>query len=255
MSDRKPTFDRNSTKILDLQFEENLPAVTSSKQQIRRMLELRPFTYEELDAAKIIYPAMKDTSVLNTFRELRTKLMQKAGKNNFSLMVSSLVENGGSTYVSQNLAAAFALDFEKTALLVECDKSNRHKENLLFSPPDFGITDYLDDSTLSVSDIIYATGVPRLRKIPIGNLASGKSELFLSDRMEGFVEEIKNRYADRFIIMDAPPIATSADSRILAELCDYSLLVIPYGRATKLQISAGINSIPKNKLAGVVFNN
>lgn len=240
--------------LLTMPLDSNLPSVITPKQQIRQMLDIKPLSYEELDAAKIIYPGMQDVDTLNTFRELRNKLLQKSNKENFTLMVSSLASNGGGTYISENLAAAFALDFEKTALLVDCNAANPSSEKLL-STADIGLTDFLEDPSISASDIIYSTGIPRLRMTPIGTRTAQGSELFSSDRMEAFINEVKNRYPERHIIIDAPPINSSPDSRVLADLCDYSILVVPYGKVTKMQISAGINSIPKEKLAGLIFNN
>lgn len=231
-----------------------LPSISASKDQIRRMLEIKILSHEELDQKKIIHPAMKDIKTLNDFRALRTKLIQKSEQSNFSIMVSSLTPEGGSTYISENLAAAFALDFERTALLIDTN-SESNKEQLLSPAPEFGLTDYLINPDLLVSDVIYATGIPRLRKTPIGGHASSSSELFTADRMNDFINETKNRYPERVLIFDAPPVAVSPNARIIAELCDFTILVVPYGRVTKLQITASINSIPSNKFAGVVFNN
>ena len=68
-------------------------------------------------------------------------------------------------------------------------------------------------------------------------------------------ENIRRRYAERFVILDAPPMTDSADTKILADLCDYVLLVIPYGRATQAQIDESIKSIDSAKFLGIVFNN
>jgi exopolysaccharide/PEP-CTERM locus tyrosine autokinase len=243
-----------TTEIRPLALE-NLPSVVTPKQQIRQMSEINQLSYKELEAAKIIYPGMADVATLNTFRELRTKLMQKTDKNNFILMVSSLALNGGGSYISRNLAAAISLDFEKTALLVDCDLNRPSCDKLLSTPVDFGLTDYLEEPSLSVSDIIYATGIPRLRITPAGNQRANGSEFFTSDRMEEYIQEVKTRYSERFIIVDAPPINSSPDARVLADLCDYTILVVPYGKVTRVQISAGIDSIPEGKFAGLVFNN
>lgn len=246
-------YDDEFNKFLSETTEQH-SSISASKQQIRKMLEINNLSNEELEEKKIIYPGMSDLKMLNTFRDLRTKLMQKCSKKNGTIMISSIVSTGGSTYVSQNLAAAFALDFEKTSLLIDCNNEN-HQDNLLSPEPEYGLTDYLFDPSLNISDIIYSTGIPRLRKTPIGNHRSSSSELFISDRMNNFINEVKNRYPERYIIIDTPPITSSPISRIIAELCDLTVLVVPYGKVSKLQISAGINSIPKQKLAGVVFNN
>lgn len=253
MTGSNPSSDKPAT-VSSLPVDQTSPAIVTPKQQIRQMLDVKQLSYEDLDAARIIYPAMKDAKTLNTFRDLRTKLMQKAGKNNFCLMVSSLASGGGCSYICENLAAAIALDFEKTALLIECNITNPTSQKLL-PAADIGLTDYLADPSLQVSDIIYATGIPRFRIVPVGENKSIGSEFFSSDRMEEFISEIKARYPERFIIIDAPPINSSPDARVLADLCDYSLLVVPYGRVTRLQVSTGINSIPKEKLSGLIFNN
>jgi Mrp family chromosome partitioning ATPase len=198
---------------------------------------------------------MPDVKTLNIFRQLRTKLMQKAKNSNFSLLVSSIAPEGGSTYISENLAASIALDFEKTALLVSCSNSLSKHDKLVCPSTDYGLTDYIDDTSLTASDIIYASGIPRFRKVPIGSYGTSSSELFVSERMSEFMKEIKSRYNERHIILDAPPINSSSDARVLADHCDFTVLVVPYGKVTNLQITAGINSIPTNKFAGLVFNN
>jgi hypothetical protein len=47
----------------------------------------------------------------------------------------------------------------------------------------------------------------------------------------------------------------SADTQILAELCDYIVLVVPYGKVTNQQIDACVKELDNKKLLGVVFNN
>lgn len=257
MSNSNRTFGSDKPNVRAMVLEENLPTLSTAKQQIRSMAEITPLSYEELDAARIIYPGMKDFKTLNAFRELRTKLIQKADKKNFTVMISSLAHGGGGTYVSTNLAAAIALDFEKTALLVDCNITSSVPSESQLTPPstDHGLVDFLDDLSLSVADVIYASGIPRLRMVPLGKTVASGSELFSSDRMEELITELKGRYNERFVIIDAPPINSSPDARVLADLCDYVVLVVPYGKVTRLQITAGINSVPSKKFAGLVFNN
>ena len=55
--------------------------------------------------------------------------------------------------------------------------------------------------------------------------------------------------------MSAPPIGSTADARILSDLCDYVVVIVPYGMATKEQIRTAIDSIAPDKLIGLIFNN
>ena len=73
--------------------------------------------------------------------------------------------------------------------------------------------------------------------------------------MKQFVEELQSRYTDRYVILDAPPVGNTADARILADLCDFVIIVVPYGMVTVDQIKTAIESVPSDKLIGLIYNN
>jgi len=222
---------------------------------IEKMAEIPPLSREELEELKIIFPSMGHAGVLNTFREIRTNLVQIANRQNFILMVTPVCNEGGGSFVAINMAAVFALDQTKTALLIDCNLYRPTAHKLLGVDPDYGLTDYLVNPILDVDDIIYASGIDRLRVIPVGKHIEGGAEHFTSDRMQQFIQSVKDRYPDRFIIIDAPPVGLSAEGRILAELSDYLALVVPYGKVTETQIRASIDAAGKDKVTGIIFNN
>jgi Mrp family chromosome partitioning ATPase len=73
--------------------------------------------------------------------------------------------------------------------------------------------------------------------------------------MEVFVAEIKSRYPDRFIVLDAPSVQHSTEARILARYCDHALLLVPFGKAVTDEVLAAVDAVGKEKFAGLVFNN
>lgn len=227
----------------------------AGRPQIRQMAEVRPLSREELDERKIIHAAMQNREVLNVFRELRTLLLQRAGKQNFVVLVSSVAPQGGGSFVSLNLAAAFSLDHAKTSLLVDCNLYDPSVDKLLYVEPEYGLTEYLENPDLEVDDIIYASGLPRMRIIPAGHSYMTGAESYASSRMEGFLASVRQRYPDRYVVLDAPPIGASAETKILTDLCDYVLLVVPYGKVSQDQINAALEAVPEQKLIGMVFNN
>lgn len=229
------------------------PRVHSHK--IKSMVDVKTLDNQELDKLKIVYPGMADRKVLNAFREVRTKLFQLAGEENFVLMVSSVCEQGGASFSSVNLASAISLDRNRTSIVIDCNLIHPSLHKLLAHQPEHGLVDYVEDDTFHVGDIVYASGVPRLRVIPAGSTHEGGLEMFSAERMRELVKEIKTRYPDRYIIFDAPPITTSADARILQDLCDYCLLVVPYGKATKDMILSAVEAVDEERFAGLVFNN
>jgi len=230
-------------------------SVNRGARGIRQMTELHRLSIDELRKHNIIYQGMANPAALNTFRDLRARLIQKAVADNFVVMVASAIKSGGASHVSLNLAAAFALDHSKTSVLVDCDLKAPSVHKLLPVTPDYGLADYLEDGSLSADAIIYSSGIDRLRLVPAGSPRETGPELLNSESMREFVEELKKRYPDRCIILDAPSVDVFGDARVLAEYCDLALLVVPYGKVTQDQVVYGIDAVGRNKLAGLVFNN
>jgi len=223
--------------------------------EIARMADTDLINGRELAESKIIFPDMRDSRVVDSFRELRTKLIQKNGTANMVLMVTSVAAKNGSTFVSRNLAVSFAFDESKTALLVDCNLRNPSPMGKGATEMTRGLTDYLESDDMPVEEIIYPVGIPRLRVIPSGAKREIPTEYFTSLKMRRLLEALKLRYAERYVVLDAPAVTESADTRILTELADYVLLVVPYGKVTESQIAAAARAIGAQKLLGVVFNN
>ncbi|MES2625853.1 MAG: AAA family ATPase [Pseudomonadota bacterium] len=209
---------------------------------------------EELQSYGLIHPAMEDLDVVNAFRNLRTSLLNKMEQYNSTLMVTAITPDGGASFVATNLAAAFTFDHQKTAMLIDCnfqDPALAEKFNLDFK---YGLKDFISGKVNDISQIVYSTGIQRLRLIPSGNQESDVVEFFTGERMFSFLSEVRSRYSNRIIIIDAPPILDSADTKILAELADYILLVVPYKGVTTNLINRTLNSIDKTKIVGMILN-
>jgi len=248
-----------ATTVPESGYDKELSQLVAASKQIAKMAEPTILTARELDAQKIIHPYMDNQRLLNKFRELRTKLLKPGPGSlrsaNSVTLVTSVSPNGGATFTALNLAAAVALDESKTALIIDCNLEKPSMHDRVYLQPEYGLTDFLRGDMDGVDSIIYATGIARLRLIPAGGDRERSTEFFTSPRMRAFLDIVKRRYADRHIFIDAPPVLTSADTQILASLCDRALLVVPYGRAFKSQVMSAIDVIGEDKLAGVILNN
>lgn len=222
--------------------------------QISRMQEPRRLTNDDLDERRIIYPESPNRDLVNRFRNLRTKLLERSGGNNFTIVVTGASEGAGSSFVALNLAASFAFDHAKTALIIDCNLREPDLHSALDIMPENGLTDFLDDPDFDIGRILYPTGIPRLRLIPAGSRRETPAEFFTSFRMRQFLQAVRRRYPDRFIVLDTAPISDSPDARILTELCDYALLVVPHGKITVGGVEQAASAFNQEKFVGAVIN-
>lgn len=234
-----------------------IPERIGNPETIGRMAggEGRLLAPEDLERSGIIFRERMRDPVVQVFRELRTRVVQQSAGRNCTVLVTGIREDSGSSFVARNLAAAFAFDVGKTALLVDCNLKDPSVHSLV---PGWtggpGLMDYLDDPDLDMGRIIYPVGIARLRAIPAGSAREIPAEYFTSPKMRHLMDSISNRYAERFVIVDGPQMVELADVRILSELSDYVLVVARYGRVTGSQIEKCISAVDERKLLGVVFN-
>lgn len=226
----------------------------SSTKEIALMENGDVFDYDKLSELKIIHSDMDDNKIANTYRDLRTKLIQKNKGKNFIVMITSCASGNDSGLTSLNIATAFSFDESKTSLLIDCNLNNPKLDDLLHLETDKGLTDYLENESIQIDNIMHKTGVKRLKVIPAGTSRETATEYFTSLRMRQLMSGLLSRYSDRYIFLDTAPINESADTRILVELCDFVILVVPYGTSNRTKIKEAAEAIGTDKLLGVVFN-
>lgn len=212
-----------------------------------------PWSREQLRERKIIYPGMPDKEVMDAYRELRIQLRNRAGEGNFTVMFSNLGHTSGGLLTAYNLAVSFALDSHTSALLVDCDPYSHELSGLVSSPLDAGVTDFVSDRSIAIEDIIYPSGVSRLSVIPAGTQASSAVELFSAVRMRELLDELKTRYPDRCIVLNAPPFRENTEARILERFADQIVFGVPFGQVTAEVIADSVDAFGSDKFSGLIF--
>ena len=218
--------------------------------RMRTGTELAP---QRLEAHRLIHPTHAEERNLDLFRELRTRLLQASNVANPVILVSGVRLHCGASFVARNLAAAIALDEDRTALLIDCNLRRPTAENV-FDVAGAGLTDYLRDHALGAEAILHPVGVPRLRVIPAGHAPQHAGDRLASQRMRALIDELHGRYADRCIVIDAPPARGAPEARMLAERADLVVLVAGEGMHTEEDILQAAHVFDPSRFAGVVFN-
>lgn len=231
-------------------------AATEHRGLVRRS-ESNALTPAQLAERSIIpYMDGANRQLVDSFRDLRTRLLA-ISNDNFITLVVPVSEGCGGSFVARNLALAVTFDQARTALLIDCNL--RHPSQHVAMKVDTsrgGLLNYLEDPDADVETMLYSTGIPRLKLIPAGRSSYGdmEAEHFSSFRMRLLLDSLRSSYADRYIFLDSPPALGAPDARMLSDLADVVILVAGYGRNTPADIATAAGNFDPRKFAGVVFN-
>lgn len=197
---------------------------------------------------------LHDSFEAESYKLLRTQILQKTGgQTGTTLMITSAVPGEGKTLTCVNLSLTFAKEFNQTVLLVDSDLRQQKIHEYLGYESDSGLADYLIRGT-SLSDLIVWPGVEKLTVISGGENVSSSSELLSSPRMKELVKELKNRYPERYVIFDAPPVLSGADVLAFAPQVDYIIVVVRAGYTSMNDVKRALALLPRDKILGLVLN-
>jgi Mrp family chromosome partitioning ATPase len=72
--------------------------------------------------------------------------------------------------------------------------------------------------------------------------------------MEALVNELKSRYDDRYIILDATPLLATTEPEVLSKVVDGIIIVVRAGVTPRETVKQAIASLEKEKILGFVLN-
>ena len=179
--------------------------------------------------------------------------MNLSGKVARSIMVTSAVPGEGKSFVAANLAISIAQSIQEHVLIIDSDMRvpSIHRQFGFDDIP--GLSEYLANGT-PLSMLLQKTKVDKLSILPAGKPPHNPAELLSSQRMSKLLEEVRERYSDRYIIIDSPPPKLTAEANALARQVDGILLIVKYGSTPRDMVSDLIELLGKEKILGVVFN-
>jgi Mrp family chromosome partitioning ATPase len=199
---------------------------------------------------------MATADQIDSFRELRTRLLQMAhgvGLGYFTTLVVPMTADSGASFVARNLAAAFTLQDHQIATLVDCNLRHPTQHTALGArADDGGLFDFLEQPHAAIDQIVCPTGIAGLHLIPAGHRPSMAREYFSSPAMRMLMSALRQEAC--FVVLDGPPAVGSPDARILSALADFVILVVGYGRVSPERIAQAAAMFEASKFAGVVFN-
>lgn len=216
---------------------------------------------EDLEQRGYLIDTGDRQSIKDEFRQIKRKLLNNAFgvqaktlSNPNLVMISSAKPNEGKTFVSINLALSIALEQDKTVLLIDSDVLRPSINRELGTPETTGLIEYLLGETKDVSDIIYGTNIDKLKLIPAGKPHHLSNELLASDKMEALAKELAERYPDRIVIFDCPPLIGVTETLVLANLMGQALVVVEESKTQLADIQKATEHLNEDLALGLVIN-
>lgn len=220
----------------------------------------------ELDLGKMratgmVTAAGGRTSLLEDFRLIKRPLLKRAfaertaGTNpNNLIMLTSSLPGEGKTYCAINLAMSIAMELDHTVLLVDADVARPSVLRTLGLPAERGLMDLLIDDKLDMSDVLLRTNVDTLSILAAGTSTPRATELLASSTMAALVREIANRYPDRIVIFDSPPLLLTSEARALASHMGQIVVVVESQTTTQHALKEALQQLEGCPNVNLIYN-
>jgi len=238
-------------------------AVTSEDTLSVSKSPLEEFTlnFERLDKNGHISLNGERKQINEEYREIKRKLLanafgslSKTLHNPNIIMVTSSRPSEGKTFTATNLAMSIASEQDKTVLLVDADVLKPNVLNTLGLEKRKGLMEYLTGDVDDIADVLYPTNIDKLKIIPAGKSHHLSTELLASQKMHDTVNEFANRYPDRIVIFDTPPLIGINESAILANFAGQAVVVVEEGKAKIGDIKMSVERLNPDMAIGFVVN-
>jgi len=201
-----------------------------------------------------IMTGIDDGPIVDIYGLLRTRVLKLMRQNNWKTIgITSPNPSAGKTVTAINLSISIAQDQNHSVLLVDADLRKPGLSKTLGIKPEFGLNNYLLADKL-LEDLFLHPKIKRLVLVPTCQVKGGSSELLSSPRMTKFVEQAKQRYPERIVVFDLPPVLVGDDVLALSQNIDALLLVVEDGKTQSDELRRATELLHGVNLMGVVLN-
>ena len=215
---------------------------------------------QRLREGGMIAPDGDKTPLAEEFRVIKRPLLKNAFgsgasiRNGNLIMVTSAFPREGKSFCAINLAMSIAMERDRTVLLVDADVARPSIPQKFGIAPDVGLMDVLLDSHVSLSDAIVRTNVNKLALLPAGRPHRQATELLASEAMANLLAELSERYSDRIVIFDSPPLLVTTEARTLAANMGQIVMVVESDNTTHEALREALATIESCEVVGMVLN-
>jgi exopolysaccharide/PEP-CTERM locus tyrosine autokinase len=208
-----------------------------------------------------VTPNDNKTQIAEEFRMIKRPLIknafnQGAGKihNGNLIMVTSALAGEGKSFCAINLAMSIAMEMDHTVLLVDADVARPSIPKYLGFKAEMGLLDILLDDKLDPADVMLKTNVEKLAILTAGRKSRHATELLASQSMSNLLMGIGQRYHDRIVIFDSPPLLLTTESHVLATKMGQIVLVVEAENTPQKAVMEALRQIESCDVINLIYN-
>ncbi|WP_018863407.1 MULTISPECIES: XrtA-associated tyrosine autokinase [Thioalkalivibrio] len=197
----------------------------------------------------LIVPGDQRSSLAEEIRMMKRPLLNNAFGHHSEMrisrgrliMLTSALPREGKTFLATNLALSMAMEIDRTVLLVDADVAHPTIPRVLGFEAERGLMDVLTDPSLTIPDVLLRTNIENLSVLPAGRPHGRSTEVLASDGMRALLDELHDRYQDRIILFDSPPLLATSEPGVLAAGMGQVVMVVDAERtpATSVENAMG----------------
>jgi exopolysaccharide/PEP-CTERM locus tyrosine autokinase len=216
----------------------------------------------KLKQAGYLTPGSDNKRLADEYRIIKRPLLHNAfgkgaapvEKGNL-IAITSAYSGEGKTFTSLNLALSIAMELDTTILLIDTDVIKMSLTKMLGLQNEPGLIDILQDRSKDPGDVILSTDIPGLKIIPAGSHHERPTELLASVNMRKITRELSERYSDRIIVFDAPPLLATTEASVVTHLMGQVMLVVEAGSTPDDAIKNAVAQLDTDKkVVGMILN-
>jgi len=198
----------------------------------------------------IVTPDAARTRTADEFRVVKRPLLantalqgQQAIRNGNLILITSALPGEGKSFTAVNLAMSIAMELDRTVLLVDADVAHPSLPDLLGFSPARGLLDVLVDPSLRLGEVLLTTNVNKLSVLCSGMRHARATELLASEGMGALLDEMAQRYSDRIVVFDSPPLLVTTEARVLAAHMGQVVVVVQADRTPQSAIKDALSAL------------
>ena len=202
------------------------------------------------ETPEVVMLTQQNSVAAERFRRLKTRLVNERQGNERVISITSAAPDEGKSFVSLNLAMAFAAENPST-LLIDADLRRPSLQRWLTPTPTIGLTELLTDQ-IELEHVLFPTKNSRVTVLPAGGTPTDPTALLSSKKFNALMADLRQQY--EWILIDTPPVVLFSDADAVGAACDGALLVVRSGRTPKPMFKQAVKSLTSAPILGTVIN-